>query len=151
MSTFDISSISFGSNTFNIKDNTVEKRVYGLASVSLEPATSGVEDLNNYRTPGLVRAMSSTYAARIANAPITDAGFVVVIRYLQRFEAAANNQYVRQEAYSSKYPEKFWVRHYRGQATGWSPWYVFTGVAQSTGTQSIQQPGTLLSSGDSSE
>lgn len=103
--------------------------VWGLAATALAPNSGDTDDLNDKTTPGLYRAQSATEAARVSNAPFSNAGYLLVVRILQNWRKSGSNdnRYCRQEIYSAGKPESIYVRHFRG-ANGWTPWYVFTGA-----------------------
>ena len=105
--------------------------VWGLSTNNISATSENKVNLDDetYWTPGLFRVQSSTVAANVINGPITDAGYVLVVRRLQNWAQTqyADNRYVRQEAYTSSKPDEFYVRHYRG-TSGWTSWYKFAGT-----------------------
>ena len=105
--------------------------VWGLSTNNITATAEAKVNLDDetYWTPGLFRVQSGSVAANVINGPITDAGYVLVVRRLQNWAQTqyADNRYVRQEAYTSSKPDEFYVRHYRG-TSGWTSWYKFSGL-----------------------
>ena len=109
-----------------------------LVGTELTPNTA--YDLNNFRTPGIWRSTSGGSSQTgttgfVTNRPsdtygdITNRGFRLSVEY------AGATGYVRQcyyPAWNANQPDKYFVRHYRGSGTdaqkGWSNWYVYEGV-----------------------
>lgn len=114
-----------------LADKLVMSDVWGLSTNNISATAEAKVNLDDetYWAPGLYRVQSGTVAANVINGPITDAGYVLVVRRLQNWAQTqyADNRYVRQEAYTSSKPEEFYVRHRRG-GTGWTSWYKFSGT-----------------------
>ena len=105
--------------------------LYGLAE-ELGTESGVTVDLNDLKTPGRYRVFSTTEAARIVNAPFTDRGYELIVKYTSQ----AN--YIWQMCYpalNAPSANKFYIRHYRGSGsgslTGWSAWYEYAGTALS--------------------
>ena len=106
-----------------------------MIGTEISPPQGETWHLRDYLTPGVYRVLSSAFAGRIDDAPLSDRGYMMIVQQL------STEDYFCQTiipAVNQSHADHFWRRHYRGSGNtsgqkGFSNWFEYAGTDTGSG------------------